>query len=193
MRLIAERHGVDLEGSAEEDPMIERDSEERHRRALQHPAVLLSRQYVLTASPITRALWPIVMARADEAIAGALEAVDALCVSVSSKTFRAVHGTLEPGYDATDLQSDPNGSAKVARLLIAESREAWTVLMAAGRAAADGVPARLVAMLDELDLAIAAAFPHAMAFIRPGFDTEPATPGEGDQDPALAVLPHGHA
>jgi hypothetical protein len=42
--------------------------------------------------------------------------------------------------------------------------------MEVGRAAADGVPAALVRMLDELDAILAARFPRAMEFVRPGFD-----------------------
>ena len=64
--------------------------------------------------------------------------------------------------DDTDVQSDANGSAKVARLLVADSRAAWRVLMEVGRAAADGVPAALVRLLDELDAGLAARFPRAI-------------------------------
>jgi hypothetical protein len=41
-----------------------------------------------------------------------------------------------------------------------------------GRAAADGVPARLIRLLDDLDNGLARVFPGPW-FIRPGFDTEP--------------------
>ena len=44
--------------------------------------------------------------------------------------------------------------------------------MEAGRAAADGVPARLVAELQAIDAAVLQRFPNAMAFVRPGFDTD---------------------
>jgi hypothetical protein len=45
--------------------------------------------------------------------------------------------------------------------------------MEAGKATADGVPAQAVAMLDALDAAVRRRFPHAMAFVRPGFDDAP--------------------
>ena len=61
----------------------------------------------------------------------------------------------------------------MALLWIAESRRAWGVLMEAGKATADGVPAQAVAMLDALDAAVRTRFPHAMAFVRPGFDEPP--------------------
>ena len=44
--------------------------------------------------------------------------------------------------------------------------------MEVGRASADGVPAQLVRMLDEVDAGLAGRFPQAMAFVRPGFDDE---------------------
>jgi hypothetical protein len=36
--------------------------------------------------------------------------------------------------------------------------------------AADGVPAAMIARLDDLDDHLGAAFPNAMAFVRAGFD-----------------------
>jgi hypothetical protein len=50
--------------------------------------------------------------------------------------------------------------------------------MEAGKAAADGVPAQAVVMLDALDAAVRSRFPDAMAFVRPGFD-EAVTGGDG--------------
>jgi hypothetical protein len=194
VRIIAERQGLDLTTAPEEQARQAREADAREQRALAVPIVALSRRYALTTWPITRALWPIVMARGDEAVIEALEAIERLCTSVASKIYRAVRGMEEPDFDAADLQSDPNGSAKVARLLIDESRRAWRVLMQPGRASADGVPAQLVRMLDDLDAGIGARFPRAMEFVRPGFDTEgPGRPAEGDRDPALAGLPRGHA
>jgi hypothetical protein len=62
---------------------------------------------------------------------------------------------------------------------IADSRRAWRVLMEAGRATADGVPAQAVIMLDELAAAVRARFPRVMDFVRPGFDASAALPGDG--------------
>ena len=70
------------------------------------------------------------------------------------------------------IRSDGDGCAKLARLVIAESREAWEVLMQVGRATANGVPAKMVERLEALDDEIAASFPRAMQFVRPGFDEE---------------------
>jgi hypothetical protein len=93
---------------------------------------------------------------------------------IGAKVSRAVSGVAiarESGDPDDDrIQRDFNGSAKVALLGIAESRRAWTVLMAEGKATANGVPAQAVRMLDELDAGVRARFPRAMAFVRPGFD-----------------------
>jgi len=62
-----------------------------------------------------------------------------------------VSSSLDADFDPGDTQSDANGSAKVALLLIEESRQAWRVLMEPGRAAANGVPARLIATLDAME------------------------------------------
>ena len=72
--------------------------------------------------------------------------------------------------DRDGVQTDHNGSAKVALLGIAESRAAWSVLMEAGKATADGVPEQAVKMLDALDRDVRARFPRATEFVRPGFD-----------------------
>ena len=194
VKIIARRQGIDLTTTAEERVQQARAAETLEQRALSDPAVALSRRYAMTTWPITRALWPVVMARGDDAVIDALETIERLCTSVASKTYRAVRGMVEPDFDPTDLQSDPNGSAKVARLLTDESRRAWRVLMQTGRATANGVPAQLVRLLDELDAELAARFPRAMEFMRPGFDTEaPSRPAEGDRAPTFAALPEGHA
>ena len=70
-----------------------------------------------------------------------------------------------------DAQTDANGSAKVALLLIEESRQAWRALMQPGVAAADGAPPRFVALLDGLEAELHRRFPRAFEFVRPGFDT----------------------
>src|SRR5205807_6546798 len=90
---------------------------------------------------------------------------------ISSEFFRAGAGQAEISPDRDDDgQPDHDGSAKVALLGIAESRAAWRILMEHGKATADGVPAQAVRMLDALETSVRAHFPHAMAFIRPGFD-----------------------
>ncbi len=141
------------------------------------PLVQRSRDYATTAWPILRALRPVLEVRGDAALLDALATLESSSISISSKIFRAVSPmpdveVAQPEDPEDDVQGDANGSAKVARILIEEARRAWRTLMEPGQATADGVPARLVRQLDELDDKIAARFPRAMEFVRPGFDTE---------------------
>lgn len=135
--------------------------------------VARSREYALITWRILRTLRPIVDMRGDRRVREALDTAEYFSGMVASKIFRAVWGAAQPEFDAGDVQDDANGSAKVARLFIDESRRAWRVLMEVGRASADGVPARLIALLNDLDAGMAARFPRAMDFVRPGFDVDP--------------------
>src|SRR5438445_379587 len=104
------------------------------------------------------------------------EAVDAIAWHVSmisAKTSRALHGRARQTGDDLEwdeVQNDWNGSAKVARVAIAESIVAWLTLIDEGQAPA-GSPIRdMPALLGRIDAALAERFPRAMDFVRPGFD-----------------------
>lgn len=172
MRSLGSQPGVDLALTPEELNAATREHERHVAAATNDPLVLLARDYALAAWPIVRVLRRIVASRGDAAVMDAVETIEALCGTVASKTFRAVSSASTRESREDVLQNDANGSAKIARLLIDESRRAWRVLMESGRATANGVPAQLVGRLDQLDAGLAARFPSAMQFIRPGFDTE---------------------
>jgi hypothetical protein len=138
---------------------------------------------------VLKALRPVLAKRGDAAAIDAAERLEETCLTVASKIFRAVSSSLDADYDAADIQSDSNGSAKVALLLIEESRQAWQILMQPGRAAADGVPARQVAALDGLETELLRRFPRALEFVRPGFDTGQASGANGQL--ATAILAAG--
>ena len=91
---------------------------------------------------------------------------------VSAKVSRALHGLAERGaFGAEDpVQNDWNGSAKLARILVDESRRAWAVVMREGEAPHDSPLLELVGLLTRIDEALAERFPEAMKFVRPGFD-----------------------
>ena len=93
---------------------------------------------------------------------------------VSAKVDRALHGLAESGSSdrrgSDPVQNDWNGSAKVARLAIAESQRAWDTLLLAGQAPADAPVRRTRELLDWIDRGLASRFPDAMDFVRPGFD-----------------------
>ena len=128
-------------------------------------------EYAQCSWPVLQALRPILSGRGDLQAADAAERLEETCATIASKIFRAVSSALDPDADPADTQSDSNGSAKVALLLIEESRQAWRLLMQPGHAVADGVPARFVAVLDALETDLLRRFPRALEFVRPGFDT----------------------
>ena len=141
------------------------------RRAEQDPLVVRGGEYAQCSWPVLRALRPILSASLDREAMDAAERLEEMSATVASKIFRAVSSSLDGIVTPADLQSDANGSAKVALLLIEESRQAWRVLMQPGRAVADGAPARFVAMLEVLETELLSRFPRALEFVRPGFDT----------------------
>jgi len=139
-------------------------------RTMNDPLVARGSEYARASWSVLRGLIPILARRADGAASDAAERLEEMCVTIASKVFRAVSSALDADFDAADRQSDANGSAKVALLLIEESRQAWRVLMEPDRAAANGVPARLVTALDWIEAGLLERFPRALEFVRPGFD-----------------------
>ena len=182
LRQLADAHGLARNVTREELEDAARREEAIHDKAIAHPLVESAKQYFFSTMPIVRALRPLILERGDDAVIEAVETIEAVAALVPSKVFRAISSLEEDDHDPDEVQSDENGSAKIARIVIADSRAAWQVLMQLGRASADGVPAQLVRQLDEIDAGLAARFPKAMAFVRPGFDTE----GETDAFAALA-------
>jgi len=170
----ARREGVDLDAptaEAETEASSPDTDLERHR---QDPLAVRARAYGQLAWRIGRAIAPIAAARDDAPLVEAVETIEWFSSMISSKLYRAICGQAEGWEEGErrreDAQTDFNGSAKIALIGIDESRRAWAVLMEAGRAAADGVPARAVGMLEELDAAVRERFPRVMEFVRPGFD-----------------------
>jgi hypothetical protein len=155
-----------------------------------NPLVIASSHYARTAWPILQALRPVLASRGDEPSLTAAERLEEICITVASKVYRAVSSALEEGENGSlQTQSDANGSAKVALLLVEESRRAWRVLMEPGRAAANGAPAALVRMLDDLEAGVRLQFPRAEEFVRPGFDTVDCQSIEGRVAAAVRAPP----
>jgi hypothetical protein len=99
----------------------------------------------------------------DPVTAGAVEVIRHYSFLVGAK----IHRALLTSHDARDLQSDANGSAKVALLLIARLQEAWKTLEAGplGRSAEP-----FIADLAWLSAEVRRVRPRAERFVRPGFD-----------------------
>ena len=166
---VARREGIDLGELARGTEAADVQADfERHQH---DPLVARAHEYGHLAWRIAKGIEPIVAARADPTVVEAVETIEWFSSLIGSKLYRAVSGLAEGWETADEAQTDFNGSAKVALIGIDASRRGWRVLMDAGKATADGVPAQAVKMLDELDAGVRDRFPKAMAFVRPGFDS----------------------
>lgn len=172
-----------------------RAHQRRERQIHADEVVMRAGEYARAAWPILQVLRPSLAARGDAVGLDAAERLEEVCVTIASKTYRAVSSALDEEVDPMPVQSDANGSAKVALLLIEESRQAWRVLMRPGHALANGAPAGLVRVLDEVELGLRMRFPRALEFVRPGFDTDDGQSAEGRIAAALRAAPaqHGRA
>jgi len=160
------------EPTEEERRALEARLDERRRLKGAHPLTRSSRDDADVTRRLLAALRPMVVARGDAIVLAAVDTIGRFADLIAVKTSRAVGGLIDDDEDddLDPVQNDANGCAKLVRLLVAESREAWHVLMQVGHAAADGVPAHMVQRLDALDAAMARQFPRAMEFVRAGFD-----------------------
>jgi hypothetical protein len=110
------------------------------------------------------------------AIASAVTDVTALAGSIGAKVYRAISSSYLD-YDLSQVgdhpvQNDANGSAKIALLMIDESRAAWNII-AEARCVLDRELTRdLIARLGAIQRDLRARYPNAMSFVRPGFDEE---------------------
>lgn len=135
------------------------------------PLTIRAREYATGSLRVLQALRPRLMRRSDSASLDAADRLEETCITVASKIHRAVSSAFSSGDAETNVQNDANGSAKVALLLIEESRQAWRVLMRPGFAVGNGAPAGFIETLDRLEAGLHARFPRALEFVRPGFDT----------------------
>jgi hypothetical protein len=171
-----EREGIDFDELQREAFSDQSDGtvERRHASVRADPLQRIATAYTHAALKLVDALAAARTLRAWPP--GVAEAIDTIAWHaglVSSKTYRALVGFAErddPPEEDDPVQSDWNGSAKVARLLIAESKDAWFVVMRAGEAADDSPLTELVSLLERLDAGLTERFPRAMEFTRPGFD-----------------------
>jgi hypothetical protein len=184
---IATREGVDVNavsGGDDRQPFVVLDHED-------DPLVTRARDYSTIAWRVSRAVAPLVAARGEPMVIDAVETIQWFSSRIAAKIYRAVCGEAEGRAVDSEVQTDYDGSAKAALAGIGESRAAWRTLMESGKAAADGVPARAVLALDELATAVRARFPHADAFVRPGFDEPAVAAGAPATLPPWARRPPG--
>jgi len=164
---------------------------DRQEAAKRDPLVTAAREYASASLRVLQALRARLARTRDREAIDAGDRLEETCLTVASKVHRAVTSADSEGSEAVDPQGDANGSAKVALLLIEESREAWRLLMQPGRSMGNGAPARFVRMLEQLEAGLHERFPRALEFIRPGFDTLAAGVRVGDAQVSRALLQAG--
>ena len=167
LHALAEREGIDPNELSSES-----DKEDDAPEAMDDSLVIKAREYSLAAY---RLLQPLDSATATGALSadvrGAIDSILWLSTPIASKVFRAVSG-LEHSSSPDDhpTQNDTHGSAKIARLMIAESLAAWRVLNEEGRAPMDSPTRAVASTLEGIEQELADRIPRAMEFVRPGFD-----------------------
>jgi hypothetical protein len=141
-----------------------------------HPLSGSARDYGTAACQIIIAIDGMSAGRLDAVVTLALATIRHFAYLIPAKTHRALGGLAEAAIedddgaslDDDDRMYDSNGSARITRIGIEQSREAWRVLNEAGLG--DGVADDMILRLSELDAATASAFPGEATFRRPGFD-----------------------
>jgi hypothetical protein len=159
-----------VELSPEERAAFDRREAARRHRLAQEPITTMATAYTMLSHG-----WlsehPDVPWAADPVVAEALNVVTHDWAFVSAKVHRALDGRDRHRYDEDrdddPVQNDWNGSAKVALISLERSEAAWRVI---GQATADEVAAALADAVGDLRRLALTEFPHAMSFIRPGFD-----------------------
>lgn len=163
---MADRLGDYEEPTKQELDEIGRELDERDGRTRRHPLAESSKDYSVATHR-----W------LDAAPQFGIAGTDALAVVqwdqflIHVKIVRALNGRDEyPGgapFERGAVQSDWNGSAKVALISIERSERAWREIAAALH---DEAATVLADSLATLRSAMTAEFPRAMEFRRPGFD-----------------------
>ena len=176
MKAWCEQHGVDLdvlEESADAKESVTTTPAGNDEKADADLLQQMARRYSSEAYHIVEPLsnlsrfhaWP-------SAVAAAIDTIGWYSGMIPAKIGRALHGASNEDRfgDEDPVQNDWNGSAKVARLAIAESLGAWRTLFEAGDTPVDASIRRTASLLEQMDTELAARFPLAMEFVRPGFD-----------------------
>lgn len=167
LHTLAEREGIDPNELSSES-----DKGEDAPAAIDDSLVVKAREYSLATYRLLQPLDSAATTGARSAsVRDAIDSILWLSTPIASKVFRAVSG-LEHSSSPDDhpTQNDTHGSAKIARLMIAESLAAWRVLNEEGRAPMDSPTRAVATTLEGIEQELADRIPRAMEFVRPGFD-----------------------
>jgi len=161
----------DYEPREKELEEIGREIDERDRRIRRHPLAEKSLDYAIAAHRWLTRRDPDA-GGADAAVREAIEVIRRDAHLIHVKIMRALDGRDEypkgAPYEASAVQSDWNGSAKVASISIDRSQRAWRLVAAA---TGDEAAAVLTCDLGTVRQEMGVVFPRAMEFRRPGFDS----------------------
>jgi hypothetical protein len=182
-RLLEEwctREGIDFdEMRREADGAGVKAELERASEAVRaDPLQQLAAAYTHAAFRVVDAMAPArTMRRWPATVEAALDTITWNAGMVSAKVHRALYGYAERDlvFEEDPVQNDWNGSAKLARIVVEESKRAWEVVLCEGEAPTDSPLRELVALLELVGLGVAERFPRAMDFVRPGFDAPLST------------------
>jgi len=181
-RLLEEwcrREGIDFDEirRAAESDETEADLDRASEVVRGDPLQKLATAYVHAAFNVIDAMAPArAVRRWSSDVEDALDTISWNAGMVGAKVYRALHGFAERGLSAEEdpIQNDWNGSAKLARILVGESKSAWQLVMREGEAPEHSPLLELVALLERIDTGLLERFPNAADFVRPGFDQPPA-------------------
>ncbi|HXT68996.1 MAG TPA: hypothetical protein VN700_04535 [Vicinamibacterales bacterium] len=168
---VVHTSAAEVPAESESEPLSSCDPDAAARAAEADPLTIRAREYASGGLRVLQALRPRLMRRGDSASMDAADRLEETCITVASKIHRAISSAFTSVEDPADVQVDANGSAKVALLVIEESRQAWRTLMRPGFAVGNGAPAGFLETLDVLEAGLHTRFPRALEFVRPGFDT----------------------
>jgi len=175
MKAWCEQHGIDR-GAVEDMPeadVSDTTAESGDEKADADVLQQMARRYSAEAYHIVEPLSNLSRFHAwAPAVAAAIDTIGWYSGLIPAKIARALHGAANEGQfvEEDPVQNDWNGSAKVARLAIAESIDAWRTLFEAGDTPVDASIRETAGLLAQIDGDLAARFPLAMEFVRPGFD-----------------------
>lgn len=162
----------DIGMSPKEERDFARNERQRRKRLKALPLARIAHEFSLAALVWIRTRQHALAASADPILKEAFEVAARDAMLIGAKLHRAVAGRdrwrrADEDIDVPAVQSDWNGSAKVAVLSIDRSHLAWqTIAGATGDRDASG----LAEQLEALRTRLRDEFPRAMEFVRPGFD-----------------------
>jgi len=103
----------------------------------------------------------------DNKIYDAIEIIYFYNFFISAKIFRALSGIND--FEPSEIQTDANGSAKIALIAIDRLIPAWSILMEVLKDHEDAILQFLISLAD-IKKKTESIFPNSRKFISPGFD-----------------------